>query len=222
METKEIFAKKLREARKKSGMTQDKLAKLSGGITTASISAYEHAEKNLSLDSAYRLAVVLGVSLDWLCGYEPKIDKDEISVPLALMTVLKKLNPRVDFINSQNNSGVEKTAATLIFDDSHYESITAEKIKDVLSKTKANRGINEEITALIFDNGLYESIVAEDVKKFLEEYSIIKKAESQTDLTAEMIKKLEEDLLKKYRHLPNLPDYILTSSPLRKVKTNIE
>jgi len=219
MEMKELFAKRLKEARVELKMTQAKLGKKSGGITTKSISNYENAEKTPSLDSAYRLAEALGVSIDWLCGYEPKTDKDEISVPLALMIVVKKLKPRIESVEISNDRGISnKIAANLIFDDSHYEGITADKIKKYLSEMKNNNGVNNIVSTLIFDNDIYGSIVAEDTKKFLNEYLTIRTAESQRILTDDMIRTLEDELIKKYRHLPDLPDYVFPDSAFKKSK----
>lgn len=63
----EFFHKRLREARLRSGLTQGELANLAE-ITPASVSAYEKGGKRPSLDFAAKLANILNVSLDWLCG----------------------------------------------------------------------------------------------------------------------------------------------------------
>lgn len=66
-----IFARRLREARIKAGLKQSDLAEKTG-ITAASISAYESSDgakgKNPSLENAKKIASVLNVSLDWMCG----------------------------------------------------------------------------------------------------------------------------------------------------------
>lgn len=71
MSEKTIFAKRLKEARIKAGMTQADIAAKTN-MTAASISAYENADgtkgKNPSLENAKAIAESLGVSLDWLSG----------------------------------------------------------------------------------------------------------------------------------------------------------
>lgn len=71
MEQDNIFAKRLKESRLRTGLKQADLAE-KAGITAASISAYESADgtkgKNPSLENAKAIAKALGVSLDWLCG----------------------------------------------------------------------------------------------------------------------------------------------------------
>lgn len=108
---KNTLPKRLKEAREKQKLTQAKLSEKTGAdtlVNNASISDYENGKKIPTLESIYRLAQSLGVSIDWLCGYE--IDKtDTISVPVALMTVLKKLNPRIE---SEPNG----TSVKLVFD----------------------------------------------------------------------------------------------------------
>lgn len=62
-----VFANRLREARIAKGLTQKELA-AKAEVASASYSAYEKGKNFPPLDSALRLAKVLGVSLDWLCG----------------------------------------------------------------------------------------------------------------------------------------------------------
>lgn len=65
------FAKRLREARQKAGLTQAELAK-KADTTAATVSSYESTGtiKKASLDLAISFAEALGVSLDWLCGLD--------------------------------------------------------------------------------------------------------------------------------------------------------
>lgn len=69
------FAKRLKEARLKAGLTQAQLAK-KAHTTAATISSYESIGiiKKASLDLAMSFAQALDVSLDWLCG----IDESEL------------------------------------------------------------------------------------------------------------------------------------------------
>lgn len=77
MDNKGVFAQRLREARQKKKMTQAELAERINA-SPATISAYEHEDsqkgKNPSLSNAQDIALVLGVSLDWLCGIEEKAE----------------------------------------------------------------------------------------------------------------------------------------------------
>lgn len=67
MYNRETFAERLKELRKLTGKTQKVFAE-SVGSTPATISAYENADKNPSLDIVANIASVYEVSLDWLSG----------------------------------------------------------------------------------------------------------------------------------------------------------
>lgn len=88
-----IFARRLKEARTASKLTQTELSKLSG-VTPATISAYECADglkgKNPSLDNALKLAQALNVSLDWLCGSIVSSPKTQITDFLKLLVRLNE------------------------------------------------------------------------------------------------------------------------------------
>ena len=61
------FFQRMKEARVSKNISQRKLADLVS-VAPASISAYEKGSKVPPVEVAYRIANVLGVSLDWLCG----------------------------------------------------------------------------------------------------------------------------------------------------------
>jgi len=150
-------------------MSQVDLAK-EAELSLGTITSYE-GKKNVKmprLDTAERIARVLGVSLDWLCDIE--LDKSEtISIPLALMSVIKKLKPRIEF---DAHDGKE-VSVKLIFDRSLYE-----------------KGVNADV-----------------VNNFLKDYSDVIAVENKKMLPDDMIMSLEKQLLEKYKHLPNLPNY---------------
>lgn len=64
----DIFGRNLRTAREKKGWNQSKLGE-EAGVQQSQISNYENTtSKTPSLETAYKLAEALGVSLDSLCG----------------------------------------------------------------------------------------------------------------------------------------------------------
>ncbi len=64
----DTFGRNLRTAREKKGWNQSKLGE-EAGVQQSQISSYENATgKTPSLETAYKLAEALGVSLDSLCG----------------------------------------------------------------------------------------------------------------------------------------------------------
>ena len=71
---KNIFVERLRLAREEKGMGLKELRE-AVGISQSAMSHYSTGATIPALDVADRIAKVLGVSLDWLCG------KDEISAP---------------------------------------------------------------------------------------------------------------------------------------------
>lgn len=64
----EDLQKRLRNKRNELGLTQAQVAE-KAQINTSTYSSYESG-KVPPLDIAYRIAIVLGVSVDWLCGDE--------------------------------------------------------------------------------------------------------------------------------------------------------
>lgn len=71
MEKREIFADRLRKLREKTKKTQKQFADFVES-TPATISAYENATKNPSLEVVMNIADKCHVSLDWLCGITDK------------------------------------------------------------------------------------------------------------------------------------------------------
>lgn len=67
MGNREIFATRLKEIRTQTGKSQKEFATMVQS-TAATISAYENATKNPSLDIVMNIAEKCNVSIDWLCG----------------------------------------------------------------------------------------------------------------------------------------------------------
>lgn len=63
----ETFGQRLRQARKKKGLSLEKLAKACG-ISLASVYNYDRGGRLPNLYTAVCLADALGVSIDWLAG----------------------------------------------------------------------------------------------------------------------------------------------------------
>lgn len=74
MDETAIFAKRMKEARGKNGLKQKELAEKIG-VTPQTISAYEKAGKAPTMDNAISIAKILDVSLDWLCGIDRDVKK---------------------------------------------------------------------------------------------------------------------------------------------------
>lgn len=79
MRRKDIFAIRLKEIRLEMGKTQKEFANVVES-TSATISAYENATKNPSLEIVINIAEKCNISIDWLCGLsEEKGLKPEIN-----------------------------------------------------------------------------------------------------------------------------------------------
>lgn len=162
---RDTFSKRLKQARKQKGLTQKQLGdKIQ--VTNVCISEYEniHKSKLPCLATAYDLANALGVSLDWLCGYECNY-----MYLMALWTILKRFQPEIKFYD--DGEPPYKTYATL--------ELKGENAK--FSQTQ--------------------------VAKFLKGYVQIQEFEKNNIASDEMIKNLEEVLLKEFEHIPELPPY---------------
>lgn len=80
-----VFPKRLKEARQNKGLNMAELAEKTG-ITASAISSYEKAEGNgkskpkiPSVENAMKLAIALGVSIDWLCGMDLATSNSEFT-----------------------------------------------------------------------------------------------------------------------------------------------
>jgi len=70
-----LFSKRLKEARKRSGFTQQQLGQLVG-VTKASICCYEKGSRVPTLDTLIELADILGVNFSQLLGNEEFVVAD--------------------------------------------------------------------------------------------------------------------------------------------------
>lgn len=133
------FAKRLKEARTKVGLTQAQLAQ-KAKTTAATISSYESIGgiKKASLDLVMSLAQALDVSMDWLCG----IDKGELEKGYSteftvkeylysLVRVVTEMSTRVDEEVSANSNDVY-----LCFTQKSLSAFVR-KIKDLLKVYRA-------------------------------------------------------------------------------------
>lgn len=64
-----LFLRRLREARKKAGMSGQMVAVMLNTTQTV-ISRYELGERIPKIDRVMELAALYDVSMDWLCGME--------------------------------------------------------------------------------------------------------------------------------------------------------
>lgn len=97
MANRDIFSKRLKETREKTKMTQKDFAELVGS-TSATISAYENATKNPSLDLVITIAEKCEVSIDWLCGFTDEIKiKPKVETYSDVVRLLLSLAANEDF-----------------------------------------------------------------------------------------------------------------------------
>lgn len=82
MDEAAIFAKRMKEAREKKGLKQKELAEKIG-VTPQTISAYEKTGKAPTMDNAISIAKILDVSLDWLCGINQDVKKQNGTTTLG-------------------------------------------------------------------------------------------------------------------------------------------
>lgn len=72
-----IIGSRLRDARKKRGLTQESLGEILG-ISKSAVSLYESEQRNPSLETVVELMYILGVSADYLLGSDVIVEvKDE-------------------------------------------------------------------------------------------------------------------------------------------------
>ena len=162
MEKREIFADRLRKLREKTKKTQKQFADLVES-TPATISAYENATKNPSLEVVMNIADKCHVSLDWLCGLtDQEISLDTCSDILKILFEIGLLD----------GIGLDKNFAKMSdtfsdFHDQTYQNFMMiyfndTTINDALEKWKKmfdlyqNKTIDEEVYRLWVEKTLRE------------------------------------------------------------------
>ena len=103
------FATRLKESRAKLNLTQKDLA-AKAEISAGTLSAYESGNKTPNIDTAMKLADILGVSLDWLCGRDGASVSDRLETcgdAIALIDKLLRSDLRVaiDAVERFDNEG---------------------------------------------------------------------------------------------------------------------
>ena len=94
---KNAFSKQLRELRKRAGLKQVELAEASG-IDPNLVSRYERGESMTTLETAQKLALSLGISIDYLLS-EPDKQEFEVKILMGVKTL-----PNVAGIEITDNS----------------------------------------------------------------------------------------------------------------------
>lgn len=156
-----IFSQRLREARTAAKLTQAELSKKSG-VTAATISAYESSDgkkgKKPSLENALKLAQVLNVSLDWLCGAVINKARIQISDFLKTLVKLSELGygisvDTVDFANHTFAPKLLPNASDMIDDDTF---ILLRNIAEGQNET-----FKYEVSAITFSDSLIDKFLKE-------------------------------------------------------------
>lgn len=101
------FGTEIKKARKSKKYTQERLAKAID-VTYAAISKYESNAITPSLEAMCKIADVLGVSMDKLCGFEKK---DKLSMFGLKSEQIEILNDLSKLFREQNNSVKNKLSS---------------------------------------------------------------------------------------------------------------
>lgn len=145
------FADNLKTIRKSQHLTQEKLAEKIDRSPT-SVSEYETMSKEPGIYTVQKIANVLGVSIDMLCGNTPEIQyqkKLENFFVYALLTVLEQLKPQVHvsenmvtFTISKDNDSPNYSSREILKFFKEYEII----------QTFANSSATKDMIKTLMDN----------------------------------------------------------------------
>lgn len=92
----------LKKLRKRKGISQEEMA-VSLGIKTSRYGTWERGERMPSLEQAYNCAVILGCTIDEICGYNPP--KKTYTDPLQ-----ERLNGYYESMNEKGQSLLVESA----------------------------------------------------------------------------------------------------------------
>ena len=109
-----IIGKRLKEARKKMGLTQSQLGELIG-VKKSTICSYEKETRNPTIDNIIEMIMALGVSADYLLGTDKIIKTDVIENP-RYRTMTKE---EVKFIEIMRK---DKLVYEILFEDTKLKT----------------------------------------------------------------------------------------------------
>lgn len=161
MENKEIFATRLKKIRERLGITQFSFAAMVNS-TAATISAYENATKNPSLENVINIAKKCEVSIDWLCGLSENEHIDNESV-WSYADVIRFCYSDAEHINSP---------------DKAIKEITSSFIKTMEKFSKESEHMEQLKRDGLIDQELYDLWVEKALEKY--QTPIVLKYESKT------------------------------------------
>ncbi len=169
---KEIFSTRLREVRMQTGKTQKEFADMVES-TAATISAYENATKNPSLEIVINIAQKCNVSINWLCGLsnKKKLNSEFNNLKDIALKILEIIN-----INTVEESFTLKTYEVDIHQDlsgntlcKYEQAIKLPKIKELSNFFEAY----EELNKLYQKGGIKHQIIDTWLDGALEELAAI-------------------------------------------------
>lgn len=161
-----LFSKRLKSSRENANMKQSELSEKTG-VTSATISAYENAkaDKNInpSLENVCKIASVLNVSLDWLCGLEKTSNSENNNTDLlyALMKVYYVYG--VEDTLKDNSVKLELTKSS--FDFLFEYNMILSLVRDTnLSSEKMikSKKIIKSLIKILVENYQNENLILED------------------------------------------------------------
>lgn len=136
----EQIGQRIAECRKKKGLKQAELADILKK-SSRTVQAYESGETDLSISTLAAISHILGVSMNYLIGYEPSAKLESLSDVLAFLFELDKkneLNFTIDVSKPAEGSGdLGEWAVSIKFDghnsNAEYNSslcLALEKLRD--------------------------------------------------------------------------------------------
>ena len=136
----EVFAKRLKIARKQARLTQSDLASMTN-LSPTIISAYENSKseqgKNPTLNNVFILSRALGVSIDWLCGLsdDSSSDRDKLSSTALIRSIMFLIDNSDDFaINDSDTAKDSIFFKARVPKDDHMEDFEAPLIGDLIKE----------------------------------------------------------------------------------------
>lgn len=143
----EQVGKRIADCRKKRGIKQAELAEKLGK-SSRTVQAYESGETDLSISILEEISNVLGVSINYLIGYEPSIKLECFSDVLAFLFELDKKNEisfTIDISKPIGGSGdLGEWSVSITFDGNKPHTAYNSSLCLALEKLKDKRQALEE------------------------------------------------------------------------------
>lgn len=208
------YYQRILEVRTQKGFTQRQLAELAQ-IAPGSLSAYEKGQKAPPVDVAARIAKALGVSLDWLFGFDESKEGD---APKTYGDIIKALLPVVEtnmlhvrISRATYYTSPYDTGSVLVLNDEHKRDCENEYSRWMDAAIEyGGRPTKEAIDTLGFREWAQIEILDQTLAKFLESWAKLRNLKESGEVPDDVYQIWLDKRIADFSDMPLFLDTVVT------------